>query len=181
MDRSGSSDSPRQNNGSGDDRTGFHRFPSGQDRAPQQDRTVQPSPSPRSNDGGGWQHFPANGDRGSRGNDSAGRENDRGSDRVGGKPRLDLDKPIVTPRMPDRGVDRGPSREPSRVPETHDRPGNFPSPSPSRMPETRGGGDRGGSREIPSGGRGESSGNRGGNERSGGDKGGRTNSGPHFR
>jgi hypothetical protein len=189
MDRSGQGQSPRQDNSSGEDRTGFHRFPSGQDRGPQQDRSVQPSPSPRGSDGGGWQHFPANGDRGSRGNDSS----ERGNGRPSGKPRLDLDKPIVTPRA-DRGSDRGPSGmpdvherpgnfpspSPSRGPEIHDRPGNFPSPSPSRMPEIRGGGDRGGSREMPSGGR-----SQGGNERSGGDrggdKGGRNNSGPHYR
>lgn len=194
MDRSGQGQSPRQENGSSDYRTGYHRFPAGQDRSPQQDRSAQPSPNPRSNDNSGWQRFPANGDRGSRGNDSANRGNDRGNDRSGGKPRLDLDKPIVTPRT-DRGSDRGPSRmpdvndrrgnfpsqEPSRGPQIHDRPGNFPSPSPSRMPEIRGGGDRGGSRGMPSGGRGEGGGNRGGNDHSGGDKGSRGNSGPHYR
>jgi hypothetical protein len=102
-------------NSSGEDKGGFHRFPSGSENdhpSSQPDRSSSgpdrsSSGSQSSGDRGGWQRFPSN---------SGGRQNDgpagRGND-GGGKPQLELNKPIVTPRNspPDArnagGYDRG--------------------------------------------------------------------------
>ncbi len=135
---------------------GDSRFPSSSRRAPQQpDRGVQPAPENRSGDGGGWQRFPSNTDRSPR-NDVPIRGGDRtdAGSRPVSKPRLDLDKPIVTPRSTP-AVHTEPRREAS--PSYRNEPRY--SPPPSRAPEMRGGG-------AP---RNNGGGNRGGDR--GGDKG----------
>jgi hypothetical protein len=98
-----------QSGGASEDRGGFHKFPSGSgnDRPSSQPDRSNSGPPQSSGDRGGWQRFPSG--SGGRQNDSpAGHGNDRG-----GKPQLELNKPIVTPRNspPDGrnpgGYDRG--------------------------------------------------------------------------
>lgn len=82
-----------QSGGASEDRGGFHRFPSGSgnDRPSSQPDRSNSGPQ-SSGDRGGWQRFPSS--SGGRQNDGpAGGGNDRG-----GKPQLELNKPIVTPR-----------------------------------------------------------------------------------
>lgn len=105
------------------------------DSAPQSGRGGE---TPRTQDSGGWQKFPSNSDRGSRPNDSP---SNRGNDRVnqgGGKPPLELHRPIVTPRQSDnsndsrgnnRGNDSRYSPPPQRTPEVHSEPRYTPPPS----------------------------------------------------
>jgi hypothetical protein len=103
-------------------------------------QTSQPSDrgvtqTPRTQDNGGWQKFPSNSDR-SRTNDST---SNRGNDRVdqGGKPPLELHRPIVTPRQDsndsrgndNRGNGSRYSPPPQRTPEVHNEPRYSPPPS----------------------------------------------------
>lgn len=95
-------------NGGNEDRGGFNRFPSssGNDRSSSHSDRSGSGPQ-SSGDRGGWQRFPSN--SGERQNDSPGGRGNSG----GGKPQLELNKPIVTPRNspPDGrnpgGYDRG--------------------------------------------------------------------------
>jgi hypothetical protein len=105
------------------------------DSAPQSGRGGE---TPRTQDSGGWQKFPSSSDRGSKANDST---SNRGNDRVdqgGGKPPLELHRPIVTPRQSDnsndsrgnnRGNDSRYSPPPQRAPEVHSEPRYTPPPS----------------------------------------------------
>jgi hypothetical protein len=148
----------------------------GSERFPQQpERTQQSAPDTRgrSSESGGWQRFPSSSDRSPR-MDAPVNRNDRpdnASSRPTSKPRLDFDKPIVTPRSTP-AVRTEPRREPSpsaspRMPEVRNEPRY--SPPPSRGPEMRGGGSA--PRSTPS--RSEGGGNRGGNRggNNSGDKG----------
>ena len=107
---------------------------SGQASQPSDKGAAQP---PRTPDSGGWQKFPSNSDRGSRANDSS---SNRGNDRVdqgGGKPPLELHRPIVTPRQDTNNDSRGNNRgndsryspPPQRTPEVHNEPRYTPPPS----------------------------------------------------
>ncbi|HEY2116293.1 MAG TPA: DUF6600 domain-containing protein [Candidatus Angelobacter sp.] len=122
-------------------------------------QTSQPSDrgatqTPHTQDSGGWQKFPSNSDRGSGTNNST---SNRGNDRVnqgGGKPPLELHRPIVTPRQSDnsndsrgnnRGNDSRYSPPPQRTPEVHNEPRYSPpasrndrSYSPPSRSESRG-------------------------------------------
>jgi len=183
--------------GGGEDRGGFHRFPSGNDRpSSQPDRTNSGPQS--SGDRGGWQRFPSG--SGGRQNDSpAGRGNDGG-----GKPQLELNKPIVTPRNspPDvrnggGGYDRGNSGGSERGVGRgnsgggYDRGGSYDRGPAGRSggggydrgPSARSGGGFGGGSHSNSGGGnrgGGGGGNRGGGG-GGGEKGGGGRSGPKSR
>jgi hypothetical protein len=137
-------------------------------------RTQQSAPDPRgrSAESGGWQRFPSSSERSPR-MDAPANRNDRpdNASRPASKPRLDFDKPIVTPRSTP-AVRTEPRREPSpsaspRMPEVRNEPRY--SPPPSRGPEMRGGGNA--PRSTPS--RNEGGGNRGGNRgnNNSGDKG----------
>jgi len=141
--------------------------------------------SDRGNDG--WQHFPSNSGQGSRGNDNAGPGRDRSDHSSGpsGKPLLELNKPIVTPRgSPEPSPTRSPEMRNERGgPDIRNERGG--PPSSSRGGEARGGGYYGGGRERSSGGRERSSGGGGGHERGGGggagDRGSKSSSGPKSR
>ena len=144
------SDSTAQS-GRGGDRQDWQKFPSGGNRqsndrqmndrqindrstggqAPQSsDRGI--AQTPRTQDSGGWQKFPSNSDRGATSN--------RGNEQGGGKPPLELHRPIVTPRQSDnsndsrgnnRGNDSRYSPPPQRTPEVHSEPRYTPTPSRS--------------------------------------------------
>ncbi|HET9182611.1 MAG TPA: DUF6600 domain-containing protein [Candidatus Angelobacter sp.] len=86
----------------GGDRGGFQRFPSGGDRPSAQPERQQPS----GNRGGGWERFPSGGrqnaDQGPGARDGGSRdEGSRGGNDRSGRPPLELNKPIVTPRPPE--------------------------------------------------------------------------------
>jgi uncharacterized protein DUF6600/FecR-like protein len=160
---------------------GTERFPSRTDR-PQQST---PAPTTRSGENGGWSRFPSGSDRSPR-TDANINRNDRvdSASRPSSKPRLDFDKPIVTPRSTP-AVRMDPRREPSpssspRMPEMRNEPRY--SPPASRTPEARGGYSGGGysaPRNMPSRSEGGSArgGNRsGGNNSGGGDKGSKSSS-----
>ncbi|HEY2498001.1 MAG TPA: DUF6600 domain-containing protein [Candidatus Angelobacter sp.] len=111
--------------------------------------TGQNSPVHIQEDRGGWQKFPSNSDhgssdrgssdRGSTTNNSSANRNDRvDTNGSGGKPPLDLHRPIVTPRQPDtrNNNDQRNSAPPSRTPDVHSQPRY--SPPPQRN-ESRGG------------------------------------------
>ena len=186
-------------NGSSEDRGGFHRFPStsgndhpssqpdrsssGPDRSSSQPDRSNSGPQ-SSGDRGGWQRFPSN---------SSGRQNDspagRGND-GGGKPQLELNKPIVTPRNspPDvrngGGFDHGSSGGVGRGNSGggYDRGPAVRSGGGGERGSGRSGGSFGGGNRGNSGGggnRGGGGGNRGGG--GGGEKGGGGRSGPRSR
>jgi hypothetical protein len=112
-----------------------------QGHAPRTDSTPQTT-SPRTEDHGGWQHFPANG--GGRGNDSGTR-----TDSGGTKPPLELHRPIVTPRTDsprDTRNDTRSSPPPARTPEVHNEPRYSPPPArsePRYSPPSQSRGDSG--------------------------------------
>jgi len=85
--------------------------------------------------GSGWQRFPPNSDRGSRPTDSPSNRSGRidSGDRSsgGGKPPLDLNRPIVTPRQPDSRMEHSTSYPSQRAPEVHNEPRSAPSYSHS--------------------------------------------------
>jgi hypothetical protein len=102
---------PGAGSSSGDRPSGIYHMPQQPGAGPTQ------TPSAPSHDGG-WQRFPANNDRGARPADPGNR-----TDSGGGKPPLELHRPVVTPRQPDTR-----NNEPSRAPDVHSQPSYSPSP-----------------------------------------------------
>jgi FecR protein len=98
---------------------GSNDRPSAIDRTSQPDKTATPAQTPHTQEDRGWQHFPANG---------SGRDSSMGrTDSGGGKPPLELHRPIVTPREDTRST-------PREEPRTYSPP---PRPSETRTAEPR--------------------------------------------
>lgn len=108
------------------------------DRSPQtSDRGGAQTQTPAAGTQGdrSWQRFPSNSDRSGRSTDSSANRNDRvDTNQGGGKPPLELHRPIVTPRQPEVHNEQRNTPPPSRTPEMHNEP--RPSP-PSQRNEPR--------------------------------------------
>jgi hypothetical protein len=128
---------PKSHTGGGS--PNWQKFPTAGDRPASGERATQPSdrgaqtPPTRTTqeERGGWQRFPQNSDRGSRSNDQPASRNDtiNFNERSvgGGKPPLELHRPIVTPRQPEvRNEQR--NAPPAHTPDVQNEPRSSPSP-----------------------------------------------------
>jgi hypothetical protein len=134
---------PSTNRSSGGDRQSVDRQSvdrQANDRQSNDRQSVTNQASHPQENGGGWQKFPSNSGAGGGSQTNRNDRVDQGS-AGGGKPPLELHRPVVTPRNEDHG-----SPSPTRTPDVHSDPRNTPSPShsepryspPSRS-ESRGG------------------------------------------